>query len=174
MDGDRAEASDPIIEILKKIPIFDGLTLPEIHKIFNICRLQQYGAEETIYRSGSPSADMFILLEGSLAVRTSAGVELSQITPVGLVGEMGILTDEPRSADVVTLDNVRGFLIYKDDLNDLFIHNSEICRKMLFNVIQILSRKLYNANVQMEKLKNSAPEVSKEVDDLLAGNIFLY
>ena len=115
----------------------------------------QYGPEESIYNSGSANTDMFILLEGNLAKRTSTGVEVSKINPVGLVGEMGILTDEPRSANVTTLENVMGFIIKKDELTDLFTRNAEICQKILLNVVQILSRKLF-------------------VDELLADNIFLY
>ncbi|MSS72320.1 MAG: cyclic nucleotide-binding domain-containing protein [Candidatus Latescibacteria bacterium] len=120
------------------------------------------------------STDLFILLEGSLGVRTSAGVEISQIYPIGLVGEMGVLTREPRSADVVAIEDVIGFSIQQDDLDDLFIRHAEIGRKMLINVIQNLSRKLYNANVQLEQLKSILPNLSKEADKLLGGNIFLY
>lgn len=175
MNGDRYdEASDPIIGVLKKIPIFDGLTMPEVQKIFNLCQFKQLGPGADLYRSGSPSTDLFILLEGSLGVRTSAGVEISQIYPIGLVGEMGVLTGEPRSADVVAIEDAMGFSIQQDDLGDLFTRHAEICRKMLLNVIQNLSRKLYNANIQIEHLKNSVPDLNKEANEFLTGNIFLY
>lgn len=173
-DDLHAEASDPIIEVLRKIPIFASLSLPEIQKIFNLCRFRQVSSGADLYRHGASSADLFILLEGSLGVRTAAGVEISRIYPIGLVGEMGVLTGEPRSADVVALEDVIGLSIHKDDLADLFIRNAEVCRKMLTNVIQALSKKLYNANVQIEQIKNSVPELNKEADELLAGNIFLY
>lgn len=101
-------------------------------------------------------------------------MEISQIYPIGLVGEMGVLTREPRSADVVAIEDVIGFSIQQDDLDDLFIRHAEIGRKMLINVIQNLSRKLYNANVQLEQLKSILPNLSKEADKLLGGNIFLY
>ncbi len=67
-----------------------------------------------------------------------------------------------------------GFIIKKDELTDLFTRNSEICQKVLLNVIQILSKKLFTANTQMEQLKKTVPSLSKEVDELLADNIFLY
>ncbi len=175
MSDDRyAEVSDPIIEVLRKIPIFAGLGLPEIQKIFTLCRFKQIGSGADLYRNGTPSADLFILLEGGLGVRTAAGVEVSRIYPIGLVGEMGVLTGEPRSADVVALEDAMGLSIHKDDLDNLFVQNAEVCRKMLTNVIQALSKKLYNANVQIEQIKNSVPELHKEADELLAGNIFLY
>lgn len=171
---DYTEASDPIVEVLVKIPTFDGLTLPEVQKIFNLCRFRQLGPGADLYRNGASSTDLFILLEGSLGVRTSAGVEVSRIYPIGLVGEMGVLTGEPRSADVVVLEDVMGLSILKDDLEGLFNRDAEICRKVLINVVQNLSKKLYNANVQLEHLKSSVPEIHKEANELLAGNIFLY
>lgn len=175
MDHPRgSEASDPILDVLKKIPIFAGLSLPEVQKIFRLCRLTQLAADTSLYRCGDPSADVFILLEGSLGVRTSTGVEISRIYPIGLVGEMGILTGEPRSADVTVLEEVMGFTILRDDMTGLFNGNPEICHRVLLNVIQNLSRKLYNANLQMEQLKKSLPDLNKEAEELLSGNIFLY
>ncbi len=168
------EETDPTLQYLRKIPAFEGLTLPEIQQLFGICRLQQYAAEQTLYQSGAPSDDLLILLEGTLSVRTSAGVELSQIVPVGLVGEMGVMTGDPRSADVVTLDPAMGLLIRRDDLQALWSSNPAICRKMLLNVVWNLSRKLHEANAQMEHLKQNVPGVSKELEDLMAGNVFLY
>ncbi len=169
----QAEEADPTLQYLRKIPSFEGLTLPEIQALFGICRLQQYASDRTLYETGDPSDSLLILLEGTLSVRTSAGVELSQILPVGLVGEMGILTGEPRSAHVVTVEPVMGLLINHDDLQTLWSHNGEICRKMLLNVIRNLSRKLHSANQQMEHLKRNVPGVSKELEELMAGNVFL-
>ena len=167
-------AQDQTIELLQKIPLFERLTLPELHNVFDICSLQRYRARETLYRIGSPSLDMFILLEGNLVVRTSAGVEVARTSPVDLVGEMGLLSDSPRSAEVVALDGVMGLLIHKDDLNNLFIRNVPICVKMLLNIIKIISQKVHNTNTQIERLKFKAPNLSKELDEILSGNVFLY
>ncbi len=175
MNSDRyAEISDQILEVLKSIPIFDRLTLPEVHKIFDIFRPQRYEAGEVIYRIGSPSDDMFILMEGILSVRTSAGIEVAQVTPIGLVGEMGLLTHSPRSAEVIAIDDMTGLFICKADLTNLFIRDTTTCVKVLLNIIKIIARKIHNTNIQIEKLKASAPHLSKEIDEILAGNVFLY
>lgn len=170
----RRDDDDPTLQYLRKIPTFEGMDLQDIQQIFGICRLQQYTAEKTLYRCGDPSEDMLILLEGTLSIRTSDGLELSQVSPVGLVGEMGVLTGDPRSADVVSLDNVMGLLIDGEDLLGLWARNASICRKMLLNVVRTLSRKLHEANRQMEHLRRNVPEVSKELDEIMAGNVFLY
>ena len=169
-----SETSDQTVELLKRIPLFERLILPELQQVFDICTLQRYRARETLYRVGLPSLDMFILLEGNLSVRTSGGVEVARISPVDLVGEMGLLADSPRSAEVITLDNVMGLLIHKDDLTALFLRNTPICIKMLLNVIKIISQKVHNTNAQIERLKTRAPNLSKELDDILSGNVFLY
>ena len=170
----EGQVSEQLFEVLEKIPIFAGLSGSELQGIFDICRLKDHAAEELIYASGSPSTDLFILLGGELAVRTSAGVEVSRIRPVGLVGEMGVITEEPRSADVVTLSSVTGFLIAREDLLRLLRDNGETSRKVLLNVISILARKLFDTNSRLEDLKNSAPGLTKEVEELLADNVFLY
>lgn len=167
------EASNQILEALKNVPLFEGLTLPELQKVFDICCLQQYKDGEIIYRIGSPSDDMFILMEGILSVRTSAGIEIAQVTPIGLVGEIGLLTHSPRSADVIAIDDMTGLFVCRADLTNLFIRDTTTCVKVLLNVIKIISRKMHNTNIQIEKLKASAPHFSKEIDDALSGNILL-
>jgi CRP-like cAMP-binding protein len=43
-------------------------------------------------------------------------MDIAYITPVGLVGEMGVITDEPRSADVVGITEAMGLEITKEAL----------------------------------------------------------
>ena len=76
---------------------------------------------------------------------------------------MGVLTDQPRSADVIAFEDSMGFLITKKDLIDLFIADNSIYRKILLNVLKILSNKLYDTNGEIEKLRERYQSLT--VDD---------
>ena len=98
-----------ILEHLRSIPMLDRLADEELQKIYGICKFKRLSADETIYKFGTPSDDLFILLDGQLVARTATGNDIAYIPPIGLVGEMGVLTDEPRSADVVAMEDSMGF-----------------------------------------------------------------
>ena len=124
---------------MRAIPIFEHLDDDEVRKIYGICQVMRFEPDHVIYQFGHPSDSMFILLDGQLVARTKTGVDIAYISPIGLVGEMGVITDEVRSADVVTLDQSMGFQISKDDLVKLFMEDGGVCRKILLNMVKNLS-----------------------------------
>lgn len=172
MDTPSSEIQQQILDHLKTIPIFDRLTIPEIERIYGLCVFHRYGPDDLIYKFGDPSDSLFVLLDGRVVARTKNGVDIAYISPVGVVGEMGVLTDEPRSADVVAFEDVMGFEISKEGLVDLFKSDGAICRKILLNVIKILSAKLYDTNAEIEQLRTEASKPATTESE--ADNIFLY
>lgn len=166
------DATKQIVQHLMGIPFFDRLSEAEVEKIYGICNVVKYAADQVIYKFGSPSDDMFILLDGQLVARTKTGMDIAYIHPIGLVGEMGVITDEPRSADVVGISESMGLQITKDNLVKLFIEDASICRKILLNLVKNLSGKLYDTNGEIEKLREAQKQQADGPPQ--ADNIFLY
>ncbi len=161
-----------ILSHLKSIPLFGGLDDAQVTKIYGICNYAHYEADEMVCRFGALSEDLFVLLDGRLVARSKAGVDIAYIAPIGVVGEMGMFTSQPRSADVVAFETSMGFLIGKKDLEVVWADEPTICRVMLENVVKILSSKLYDTNAEIEKLRSDASRPSAET--VSADNIFLY
>ena len=168
-----ADATKQIVTHLMGIPFFDRLSETEVGKIYSICRVTKFEADQVIYKFGTPSDGMFILLDGQLVARTKTGMDIAYISPIGLVGEMGVITDEPRSADVVGLSESMGLVITKDALVQLFVEDASICRKILLNLVKNLSNKLYDTNGEIEKLREQQKQQTDQ-GPLQADNIFLY
>ena len=158
MENSSAAIQQQILEHLKAIPMFDRLEMDELQKVYGICIYKEYAADEKLYEFGTPSNDLFILLYGRLVARTKTGLDIAYIPPIGVVGEMGVLTDQPRSADVVAFHDSMGLLITKKALIELFEQDDAICRKILLNVVKILSAKLYDTNSEIEKLREEATQ----------------
>lgn len=104
-----------------------------------------------------------------MVARAPTGQDIAYISPIGIVGEMGVLTDEPRSADVFCMEEAMGFQINKESLINLFLADGSICRKILLNLVKTLSQKLYDTNAEIEKLRNEQKREGTPRDD-----IFLY
>jgi CRP-like cAMP-binding protein len=163
------ELQRQIIQHLSSIPLFYRLSEEELVRIFGICTLKSLVVDEQLYRFGTDSDDLFILLSGQLVARSPAGQDIAYIPPIDVVGEMGVLTNEPRSADVFCMDPVMGFQIKKTDLINVFLDDGRICSKILLNLVKTLSKKLYDTNAEIEKLRKDSARGETPKDD-----IFLY
>ena len=69
------------------------------------------------------------------------GKSLSLIKPVGIVGEMGIFTGEPRSASVSAATDCLLFTIHRKELFKTFEKDSFLALQILMNVIKDLSNR---------------------------------
>jgi len=59
-----------------------------------------YQAGEVVFAAGGPGDLMFVVLEGDVDV-TLNGTLLETVGPGGIVGELALIDEGPRSADVV-------------------------------------------------------------------------
>ena len=83
-----------LIQLLKKIPIFDELPPTQVRLLLSLCENRKLGEGEILCESGTPSDEMYILLTGQLSVITAEGLNVATILPATTVGEMGVVTGE--------------------------------------------------------------------------------
>jgi len=141
------------IEILEKIPIFKHLTVDQLNKLLPICAKKEYHKNEIVCREGDESLRLFILIKGTLKVIFHDGREFSKIHPLGLVGEMGVFTRQPRSATVISEGDAITLTIHSAELYKVFRLDGNLGIQVLMNVIQDLAGKLRKDNILIEELK---------------------
>jgi CRP/FNR family cyclic AMP-dependent transcriptional regulator len=65
--------------------------------------IRNYGRGQMLFRQGEPATEMFVVLEGRIAIATQAGDGREAVVAVlekgGLCGELALFDDAPRSAD---------------------------------------------------------------------------
>ena len=88
-------------KIVEQIPVFKGLSPDRIQKVLDICSERSFKAGQMMCAAGDKSSELYVILSGNLSVKTEAGMELASIDRMGVVGEMGMLTNQPRSATVI-------------------------------------------------------------------------
>ncbi|MDP6776904.1 MAG: cyclic nucleotide-binding domain-containing protein [Candidatus Latescibacteria bacterium] len=139
-------APQGVADILSRIPIFRHLTLEECRRILTTCKRSSFPADKTIYATGAPSKEMLILLNGTVSIQTSGGVELTKLHAPDTVGEMEILSAQPRVARVVAEGEVSGLTMTRVDLEELFKVEPQMGIKLLKNIVESLSKKLADSN----------------------------
>jgi CRP-like cAMP-binding protein len=100
---------DQISTLLKTIPLFGALHEDELIQLASIVRPIVLGPIERIIVQGRPGSSLFVVGEGELEVlvRQADGHDLAVATldPGAVFGEMSLLTGEPRSATVRSIDS---------------------------------------------------------------------
>ena len=142
------------IKIMKKIPIFHGLTDDDYIRILHICQKIIIKKDQIILRKGEKSNELFILLKGKLKVMLSSTTFLTYIFPIGIVGEIGFFTGLRRSAIISAFTESTLIMINKHELFDLFKNNYALGNRILMNAISDLANKLLADNEYIEELRN--------------------
>ena len=96
-----------------------------------------------IFKQGEPGKCMYIVHSGSVCIYSNYGadneIRLSEVKPVACFGEMGLITQEARTATAVVESNdTQVEIIYPDGLEDLF----KSCPEKIDMILKNLSYRL--------------------------------
>ena len=136
-----------LIKVIGKLRLFRDCEPEDIEQLLRICNLKAYETDQIIYQRGRSSQEMLILLSGKLRVISESGDLLAAIKPGSSVGEMGVFTGQPRSADIVAAEKSTGLAIGKMDIRTLLEAKKDMQLKVLKNLIHVLSERLVAANL---------------------------
>ena len=152
-----------LAEVIKKIPLFTGFSPTQIRLILGQCSSQMRGSGDILCKGGGASDEMFILVSGQLAVVSEDGLRLATISPVTTVGEMGVITGQPRSATVEVLKPSSILSIQKAKLTILRGHR-DLKSRMFENVIAMLAQKLVRDNVRLRDFLSAKTKFEDDVN----------
>ncbi len=133
-------------ETLKQVPLFAGLSKKELQTLAKSSQERTYQPGATIIRQGDTGVGLYIITKGHAKVTQEqdpdrAEVVLNQVGPGDVLGEMALLDDLPRSANVVAEDEVTAVLLPVWEFRTALRSNPEIGLKLL----SVLSHRLRNA-----------------------------
>ena len=135
-----------ITEVTRNSDIFQGLSDGELSQLAQICKMISYKAGETICCEGECGNEIYVLAEGRASVRAKrTGKKRSKIGTIvqgEIFGEMSIIEDLPRVADLVTDVDSKLVVIDKFELENLMNRNCHLGKVVMQNMAKGLSRKL--------------------------------
>ena len=97
---DTGRTADEWIPVLADVPLFRNLSRRHLKHVASLARMRRYGPGTTIVRAGDAGSAFFVLVDGTARVVTSKG-RARRLGSGDFFGEMALLDDSPRSADVV-------------------------------------------------------------------------
>lgn len=110
------------------------LSLEEIQALARKVELCEFRKGETILRHGDSGDSMFFIFEGSLDIQipkeNGDKTSVAKLWPGDCVGEISLLTGEPRSADVVALSDVLLLQVTKEEIQPILAGNPDLVDKL--------------------------------------------
>ncbi len=115
-------------------------------------------AGELLFSEGDLGEEMFVVVRGSLSVfKKSDGkeYELLRFYPGQFFGEMSLLENEPRSANVKTIENTTLMVLNKKSFEKVLSTNTDLAVKLLKG----MSYRLRNSNDVINRLSQQLEEM---------------
>lgn len=136
-----------------------------IRFIYENARIERYPEETTLCRSGAVEDTFYVLLEGQADVykfQDGETILLDYLRPGQVFGELALIMDVPRTADVVTSEPVTVLEIRREDFNQYIINNPSALLAVVRLIIQRILRQQERHLIELaRKMKagSAAPEV---------------
>lgn len=142
-----------VIDILKRIPVFEDLNRRELAAIERILHRRSYRKEEVIFHEGDPGVGMYIIETGSVQILSSnGGPVLADLTEGEFFGELALLDESPRSATAIARAECQILGFFQPDLFGLIERNPRLGVKIVLRLARSIGERLRRANDQLQTL----------------------
>jgi len=150
--------------VMRKIGVFKGLEIEHIQRILRVAVSKQFEVGQRIYIIGEPSDEMLVLLRGRLLVTTAGGDQLGEILPGSPTGEMGVLTNQPRSANISAIEPSVAVVITKKNLDAVLASNAVMYMSIMKNIVELLCERMAATNQRNDALQRRISLLEGEDD----------
>jgi small-conductance mechanosensitive channel/CRP-like cAMP-binding protein len=143
------------VALLARIDLFqNSLRTEELEALAKAMRPRRFRAGEVLIHQGDVGESMFVLAEGMAYVYLDHGpdngrVRVGQLTPGQVIGEMSLLTGEPRTATVTAATDVVAFEVGKEHVQELLLGRPGIAEE--------ISNVVAERRVQLREAAATAP-----------------
>ena len=174
---DRKQVERDIIDVLKQIQIFDGLSNRELRNFARISYQRTYAENETIVIEGQDSAGMYVILDGAVKVTRKVEddsiITLKTLEDGTFFGDVGLLDSAPRTATVTAIRTSRIIGFFRPELLNLIESDPKLASKVIFVLAKVLASRLRFTNQELQKaqfendrLRNLTQKTEKKAGDL--------
>ena len=137
------------ILLLKKIEMFEGLTVSELAAVGSVTEEVRFQPGEVVIKRGEMGETMYLMISGEVSVHigdeSGNEIEVDRIKAGDYFGEMALFEDVPRSATIRTETESRLLFLHKQEFNEIVREYPQIALticKVLSSRIRTLHKKI--------------------------------
>ena len=133
----KRSENDAVVEMLEKTPLWSGLSRQDLNSIVTRSHKRKFESGSTIVSKGEGGVGFYLILDGAVEIR-SDGRTRSKLGPGQFFGEMSVLDNQPRSADVVAVEPLKVLVLEAWGFSGLISVRPKIALKMLQEFVRRL------------------------------------
>jgi len=126
--------------ILKSIDLFESIPSEELIRVAQIADEEQFETDSLLFKEGDFGDSMYIVANGKVRVHKGERT-IVELEKGACVGEMALLDQEPRSADVTVIADTTLLKITQDGFYELMSSNMEIMQ----GIVKLITSRLRKA-----------------------------
>ena len=149
---------------LRKVDLFQYCTYRELMAVCEIAQQQQVPANSVLFTEGDTGRACYVVVSGAVRVE-KAGASLAVLRPGDYFGEMSLLDDPRRSADAVVIEDATLLVLARDRFLQLLKQDSELAAKLMWQLLQKLSRIVRLTNDRLVAETLSLDSIELELPD---------
>jgi len=149
--GEPGERGDDLVrrlQALQHVPLFRHLSFEELLRVMDVAQVEHYERGSRIVGQGEASDRLFVIAAGSVNV-VRDGTPLATLPAGSLFGEMGLIDQAPRSADIVAAEPVRLMAIGREDFFALLRRERSLAVKVLWGLSYLLTERLRSTSAKL-------------------------
>ncbi len=129
----RAAQDRQLAHALRSVPLFREVPAEELVAIWRCLRERRVPAGTLLCRRGEPGDELYIIQSGTVELRVGGERSRGVVRRYGagdVIGEMAVLTGQPRSADVVVGEDAVVWVLARAEVEDLFAGSVPLLRAL--------------------------------------------
>ncbi len=160
---DEAQISSDLIERLSAVDIFAPLSAEETARLAGASMNHVFAPGETVIRAGDQGSSMFVVNSGRVQVQVTENGRPRNVAVLkegDFFGEMALFTREPRTANVIAMEETEVLEIGYDAMKHLFDTNPDL--------VQSLSQTIAERRLGLKQTPADEAEQEKESQGIMA------
>lgn len=149
---------DELSRYLQQSSLFCGMDDAERELLMRLMVEEEFAAEEVIIRQETVTRNLWLVLEGTCKVikhprigTYGESVQLADLQPLDVFGEMTLMAVEPHVASVEAKSNVRTLRLRGEDFDTLTKTEPKIACQLACSLIYVLSQRLRSVDEKLSQ-----------------------
>jgi len=170
MKKKKAKQYKYLFQKLSKVDLFRQLPPEEVQLIIPHIISKEFNNNEIIFNKGQQGDSLYIIDEGEVSIFDPlSNKEIARLGENHVLGEMALVTGEPRSATAIAKSHVKVWVILKDHFDHHLYSNAKIAKKVNELVSSRISDLKDKKHIGIEQADSWMRQATRNVNSIVSG-----
>lgn len=141
-----------LVKLWQQTPLFKDIPDRQCRDLCHGLLPRRYQADEYIFRQDEIGIGAVLITQGRIAIRYD-GTTLAELEPGDFLGEVALVSEEPRTADAVALVDTELYFLLRPSVDEWMQRSPRHGIVFLRNLSSVLASRLRETNQILSQLK---------------------